>query len=859
MEAFRNIFARKTTSPNASARNSRSGLGSASGVVSGKARHQGSKLKASPYDSAVALDPPIRGLYPVAGNGPNVLEELQRSKEYYDTEASTRQSASTAEYPDTPNIPQWRQDGPQRPKTAPQKEEIFFGRQDVKGRGGRAMSGSSTSTSTFRQVPHGPQHWSTGAVIHDSTKRVVSSQPARLSDDDYIDLPPPNLHATHSRAESPHSRASYIDVLVAHKTLLGTSEAVHDVIKASGRRSHGEDVADRNIVDHVEADMHDEPDEHFSQFSYHGKVSFAATHGGSTVRHTRLDSTFENVLVYDDDTQPQHTPLTSRPASQSQSQTVASISGSRPGNAFPVRVDSISTYQAPGRRIDDRTRSMRRRTLSSSSSAVIHEEPSSRTSRRQSLTQAVSSDYFGSTHEEDDTLLQDQILPHFSSPQFHIRRDSAASSAYNFSRRTPIFSDSVASSTTSQLRGRSQASSTDTFSYTRSGSTSAHHGIPKSKRFSVYLPEAVDKFDFSPTIETPPVLTPSRTKRRSFDPSDQHHSHRRRSPPCFSLKQPRRYSVESSDDHDISSTHSGIQISMSHNNKGNYLVEGAKEAPSLDGIVDLKDSVDTEVITTQAPAVTHEYITNKIHHVREEVISREIHTHDVFHRILPVIETEILPTKHYVQATDGSLREIPADQVPGRTNVPSFEIIPTDKARKTREAIPGGSIVHIGHHNQDSGPVLSSRKDSLNKDGIPKTESVWRHPPTLDMGSKETGQSVPMYFNEGHESDGTEPDYTTEKVAAAEGDDMLFRDSGYGAGGMLPGLAETASTAIHGRSPPPRRDHPRNDYSDSSGDGEASKALRRRREAKEKLRRAYEEDGVSGVTRGMQSLDVDEP
>ncbi|KAG9242061.1 hypothetical protein BJ878DRAFT_426738, partial [Calycina marina] len=36
-------------------------------------------LKAQAYDNQVASDAPIRGTFPVAGNGPNVLSELQKS------------------------------------------------------------------------------------------------------------------------------------------------------------------------------------------------------------------------------------------------------------------------------------------------------------------------------------------------------------------------------------------------------------------------------------------------------------------------------------------------------------------------------------------------------------------------------------------------------------------------------------------------------------------------------------------------------------------------------------------------------------------------------------------------------------
>jgi hypothetical protein len=81
------------------------------------------------------------------------------------------------------------------------------------------------------------------------------------------------------------------------------------------------------------------------------------------------------------------------------------------------------------------------------------------------------------------------------------------------------------------------------------------------------------------------------------------------------------------------------------------------------------------------------------HEIRdEERITREIHTHDVFHRILPVIETEILPPKHYVPSQDGKgLVEIPEHMVPGRTSNGSpsrnWEIVQTGMGKGDHGAI----------------------------------------------------------------------------------------------------------------------------------------------------------------------------
>lgn len=60
--------------------------------------------------------------------------------------------------------------------------------------------------------------------------------------------------------------------------------------------------------------------------------------------------------------------------------------------------------------------------------------------------------------------------------------------------------------------------------------------------------------------------------------------------------------------------------------------------------------------------MTHEHIIPKVHHVREEHITRDIHSHAVYHHVQPVIDVQVLPTKHYVPAKDGSGALIEVDE-----------------------------------------------------------------------------------------------------------------------------------------------------------------------------------------------------
>ncbi|KAE9371922.1 hypothetical protein N431DRAFT_342302 [Stipitochalara longipes BDJ] len=369
------------------------------------------------------------------------------------------------------------------------------------------------------------------------------------------------------------------------------------------------------------------------------------------------------------------------------------------------------------------------------------------------------------------------------------------------------------------------------------------------------------------------------------------------------------------------------------------IVEGAKKPPSLDGVVDLSNTVDTDVTTKTLPAVTHENVLPTRHEIREERITREIHTHDVFHRILPVIETEILPPKHYVPSSDGKgLIEIPEHMVPGRTanGSPSrnWEITASQQSRTRSKSLTSSNYQYkhpsidedesadgpvIGYtrgepranhsrvnsrtstHTSKSStsknilePILSSKKEYITKEGYPKTEYVWRHPPVFETA---TGETRPIYIGAGvgdlssprPKTAPGKPYYNTEEedTAGADfgamrspaGEEFLFRDSGYGSGGMLPGL--TDKTPLAGMSGEPRfipedfeviklgrvvdDDVDEKGKGRESSEGEATRALRRLREKRRSSGatsvastiQAHDRGGlVDEVERGVSALNV---
>ena len=67
-------------------------------------------------------------------------------------------------------------------------------------------------------------------------------------------------------------------------------------------------------------------------------------------------------------------------------------------------------------------------------------------------------------------------------------------------------------------------------------------------------------------------------------------------------------------------------------------------------------------------AVVHEVIKPHEHEVIQQRIHREIHNYTYYHRLQPVLQTEVLPPRHFIPNPDGEgLIEISADELPNRT------------------------------------------------------------------------------------------------------------------------------------------------------------------------------------------------
>lgn len=128
-----------------------------------------------------------------------------------------------------------------------------------------------------------------------------------------------------------------------------------------------------------------------------------------------------------------------------------------------------------------------------------------------------------------------------------------------------------------------------------------------------------------------------------------------------------------------------------------------------------------------------------MHHIREECITREIHHHDIFHRILPIRDIQVLPARHY-KLEEGRLVELGRHEIPpGQAGdwvimetLSKDDGAPLERRRFTAREFPGtqGDAVQY-----------------VTPQGYPRSEQTWVHYPVLETGAHESGQTVPFVFH----------------------------------------------------------------------------------------------------------------
>ncbi|MCJ1470375.1 hypothetical protein MMC07_009020 [Pseudocyphellaria aurata] len=302
--------------------------------------------------------------------------------------------------------------------------------------------------------------------------------------------------------------------------------------------------------------------------------------------------------------------------------------------------------------------------------------------------------------------------------------------------------------------------------FREAGEPFSTHAAPSGSRNNRHVPHTSGGIADSPTKYVSPLTAPTYDLSRS-QPQDESDLHRRNSIPRKQLRDHTK--GQSSGLQPPFSTGRTLSANVGHPSRPDPTVcyddpqleerkdnptrgvldrsrpisRGPGTANSAERVVDRAKSntINTEVIETFAPAVVHETVHQDIHHIREEVITREIHTHDVYHRILPVIDVEVLPPRHFLPVEGGGLVEISGSEVPGRGQnwviAETASKIPSDQ--RAPKATNRFSARGFAGNEGDS-------KRYITPEGVEKTEQTWVHPPELETGGRDTGQTWPLRF-----------------------------------------------------------------------------------------------------------------
>ncbi|KAI1186318.1 hypothetical protein F5B17DRAFT_368073 [Nemania serpens] len=189
-------------------------------------------LKTSAYNATVASSPPIRGAYPVRGNGSKILEKFQESHPNLVTTSHYNTPAPS------PLVPRrvsngLHGSGEERPRTAPSK------------RPSTAVGSSIPQSQSTPGLPPPPKkkygpYRLPSKVVTDVQTSPITAKPA----------PSPVLVSLYSGSvysgESGKSKG-YVDLLDA-QSMIKPSD-FYGRIQATGAKNYGEDVADRNMKD----------------------------------------------------------------------------------------------------------------------------------------------------------------------------------------------------------------------------------------------------------------------------------------------------------------------------------------------------------------------------------------------------------------------------------------------------------------------------------------------------------------------------------------------------------------------------------------------------------------------------------
>ncbi|XP_014559337.1 hypothetical protein COCVIDRAFT_92002 [Bipolaris victoriae FI3] len=162
-----------------------------------------------------------------------------------------------------------------------------------------------------------------------------------------------------------------------------------------------------------------------------------------------------------------------------------------------------------------------------------------------------------------------------------------------------------------------------------------------------------------------------------------------------------------------------------------------KQKSMLNGIVDLNDTVETDRETSWAPAVTHEVVKPYEHEIVQHKIYREIHNYTYYHRLQPVMQTEVLPPRHFIPNPDGEgLIEISADELPSRTG-----------KNRWWDIVQKEPVLPEAPFQWRTEPQVIEGKPYMTDEGFERRETTIIYPPTLEDMSSYDGIVQPVHFD----------------------------------------------------------------------------------------------------------------
>ena len=160
-----------------------------------------------------------------------------------------------------------------------------------------------------------------------------------------------------------------------------------------------------------------------------------------------------------------------------------------------------------------------------------------------------------------------------------------------------------------------------------------------------------------------------------------------------------------------------------------------------DGVVDLRNTVETDGDVTWAPgmflsclehrmhtyhcatAVTHELIKPHQHEIVQHKIYREIHNYEHFRRIQPVMMTEVLPPRHWIPNPNGEgLIEISAEELPARTGDNRWWSV-------CEHSSPWSLQKNMPKYRTE--PEIIEAGTFMTAEGFERKETIIIHPPTI--------------------------------------------------------------------------------------------------------------------------------